>query len=124
VRREAAHVHLLRNLPSVAFNYLDAGALRLVLAGVVESRAERARYQEAVGVDLVVCRLEVDLSAVQQRLVRRHEGDDPGLRWHLDRSDELDSILREAQVEDLVIDAADGSATEIAGNMLSAIGWR
>lgn len=37
----------LRNLRAVARNYREAGALRLVLAGVVESRAERAAYAAA-----------------------------------------------------------------------------
>ena len=39
----------LRNLAAVARTYLDAGAVRLVLAGVLEDPADRAGYEEAVG---------------------------------------------------------------------------
>jgi adenylylsulfate kinase len=115
---------VLRNLRSVARNYLDAGAVRLVLAGVVESREERRRYRDAVGVELVVCRLRVDLPMLRQRLVRRHEGDAARLRWHLDRSGELDGILDGARVEDVEVDATGGSVSEVAGAVLSAVGWR
>jgi adenylylsulfate kinase len=65
----------LRNLRAVARNYLDTGGVRLVLAGVVESRSERGAYQAALGVPLAVCRLRVDLPVVRERLARRHEGD-------------------------------------------------
>ncbi len=46
---------LLRNLQSIAGNYLEAGATRLVLAGVVEHRNERKWLADAVGVGLTVC---------------------------------------------------------------------
>ena len=46
----------LRNLRAVARNFLDDGARLLVLAGVVESRAERESYQDAIGVPMAVCR--------------------------------------------------------------------
>jgi adenylylsulfate kinase-like enzyme len=114
---------ILRNLRPVARNYLDAGAVRLVLAGVVESLEERQLYHDAVGVDLVVCRLRVDLPTVRQRLAERHDVDAARLRWHLDRSGELDSILDRAGVQDLTVDAASGSVTEIAAAVVSAVGW-
>jgi adenylylsulfate kinase len=47
----------LRNLRPVARNYLDAGVVRIVLAGVVETRVDRDRYQDALGDPLSVCRL-------------------------------------------------------------------
>ncbi|MEV5967314.1 AAA family ATPase [Kribbella sp. NPDC051952] len=62
----------LRNLRSMARNYLDAGAERLVLAGVVESREDRERYAGAIGVDVAVCRLSADLEVIRQRLIQRH----------------------------------------------------
>jgi adenylylsulfate kinase len=114
---------VLRNLRPVARNYLDAGAVRLVLAGVVESTEERQLYHDAVGVDLVVCRLRVDLPTVRRRLAKRHEGEAAGLRWYLDRSGELDSILTKAGVEDIAVDAGRGSVTEVAAAVVSAAGW-
>lgn len=114
----------LRNLRDVARNHLEAGAARLVLAGVVESRAERRRYEETVAAELTVCRIRVPLSTVHRRLARRHEGDDAGLRWHVERSGELDRILDAAEVEDVVVEAANRPATAVAAAVLDAVGWR
>jgi adenylylsulfate kinase len=113
----------LRNLRSVARNYLDAGADRLVLAGVVESRADRARYAEAIGVDLAVCRLTADLAVIRQRLIQRHgSGDDDGLRWHLQRSQELEQILDLAGVEDFTV-TTDRPVADVAKAVATATSW-
>ncbi|MET8677084.1 hypothetical protein ABZW18_05655 [Streptomyces sp. NPDC004647] len=69
----------LRNLRCLSHNFLDAGAVRLVMAGVVEDRGGLDRYRQAIGVDLTVCRLRVELPVVHQRLARRHEGEDAAL---------------------------------------------
>jgi adenylylsulfate kinase-like enzyme len=113
----------LRNLRRVAENYLQAGAARLVLAGVIESRTEQMAYQAAVQVPLTVCRLRVDLPTIHRRLIRRHENDDIGLRWHLHRSGELDQILEQAQVEDVVVDATRTSIQQTAEAVVAAVGW-
>ncbi|MFD1367336.1 AAA family ATPase [Actinoplanes sichuanensis] len=113
----------LRNLRAVARNHVEAGALRLVLAGVIESHAERDAYQIALGVPLAVCRLTVGLATVRRRLVRRHEEDPDGLRWHLDRSGELDEILQRARVEDVTVDATTKSVREVAAAVRDAVGW-
>lgn len=113
----------LRNLRDVARNYLHAGADRLVLAGIVESRASRERYADALGVDLAVCRLAADLEVIRQRLIRRHDGgDDDGLRWHVRRSRELERILSLARVEDFTV-AADGPVADVAKAVATAAGW-
>ncbi|KOV83724.1 AAA family ATPase [Nocardia sp. NRRL S-836] len=114
----------LRNLAAVARNYLDAGAHRLVLAGVVESRADRQRYADVLGVDLAVCRLRADLAVVERRLVGRHR-DDGELRWHVERSRELERIFDAAGVADFVV-AADGEVAQVAQvaeSVAGAAGW-
>ncbi|AQZ60741.1 hypothetical protein BKM31_03760 [[Actinomadura] parvosata subsp. kistnae] len=108
----------LRNLRPVAANYLEAGAERLVLAGVVESRAERDAYEEALGVPLKVCRLHVELPEVRRRLEARHAFDPEGLDWHLKRSGELAPILEAARVEDFVVDGSDGLPPQVATRVL------
>jgi adenylylsulfate kinase len=113
----------LRNLRPVADNYLDAGAERIVLAGVVETLADRDRYQPALGVPLSVCRLRVDLPVVRARLARRHEGEGAELQWHLDRSGELDAILEAAGIEDFAIDASELSISLTAATVIRAAGW-
>ncbi|MFD9889438.1 AAA family ATPase [Amycolatopsis sp. NPDC059027] len=113
----------LRNLRSVARNYRDAGAHRLVLAGVVESREDRRRYAEALGVEPAVCRLTAAEAVIDRRLARRHgPEDEAGLRWHLERARELDGIFRRAGVEDFVV-TADGSVADVAKAVAEAAGW-
>lgn len=112
----------LRNLAGVAANMREAGAERLVLAGVLEQEAVRARYAAAVGVPLVVCRLRVDLDRVRRRLVARHE---PGRErdWHLARSVELDGILSAGRIGDAVVDVAEEPPAAVAARVLAAVGW-
>ena len=113
----------LRNLRPLARNYLDAGAVRIVLAGVIETQIERERHLDALGIPLTVCRLLVDLPVVRERLARRHEGEGAALQWHLDRSGELDSILEAAGIEDFTVDASDLSIALAAAQVIRAAGW-
>ena len=110
----------LRNLTAVTHNYLDAGVRRLVLAGVLENSAERAAYQAAVGVDLTVCRLQANLNTVRDRLLHREQFNPDRF---LTRAGELDRILREAGIDDAVVDASTGSPRTVAEAVLSAVGW-
>lgn len=113
----------LQNLESVAANYLSAGARRLLVAGVVETKAERERFREAIGIDLQVCRLRADLTELHRRLRTRHASAPAELRWHLDRAGQLDQILDRARVADFEI-ASDGQTTaELAIAALSRAGW-
>ncbi|MFG2594854.1 AAA family ATPase [Streptomyces sp. NPDC048462] len=114
---------LLRNVRSIAANYLDAGAARLVLAGVIEQPDERRRLADAVGVELTVCRLRAGPGVLRERLTRRHEGETEALRWHLDRSGELDAILDRSTVDDFVVDTTTGPVTGIAASVVERAGW-
>jgi adenylylsulfate kinase len=113
----------LRNLRPVARNYLDAGAVRIVLAGVIETHVDRDRYQDALGVPLSVCRLRVDLPVVRARLACRHEGEGAALQWHLDRSEELDTVLEAAGIEDFTVRASDLSISLAAAAVIRGVGW-
>jgi adenylylsulfate kinase-like enzyme len=110
----------LRNLTAVVRNYRDDGIRRLILAGVLESRAERRAYEAAVGGGLTVCRLQVDLDVVRDRLRRRepHNSD-----WFLARAEELDRIQRAADIDDVVVEASAGSLRAVAALVLTAVGW-
>ncbi|MFC9536198.1 MULTISPECIES: DEAD/DEAH box helicase family protein [unclassified Streptomyces] len=114
---------MLRNLRSVADNYLAAGAARLVLAGVIEDVEQRQLCAEAVGIELSVCRLTVDLPVNHQRLVRRHENEPELLRWHLDRAGELAEILGRAAVDDFTVDATTSSVGDVAAGVIDKAGW-
>ncbi|MFF1595761.1 hypothetical protein ACFVY0_48380, partial [Streptomyces sp. NPDC058286] len=60
---------------------------------------------------------------VHQRLAHRHGDDHDGLRWHLDRSGELDRILDQAEVEDFTIDANNKSITATGTAVLQTANW-
>ena len=113
---------LLANLRAVSANVRAAGARSLVLAGVVETAADRAALTRAVGVPLTVVRLTADLGLVRARLRARHHADPDGLRWHLDRSGELADLLAAAGVEDHVVDTTGASVPAVAARVLTLAG--
>lgn len=113
----------LANLRAVASVYRRRGTHRLVLAGVLEHREDRARYEDAVGVALTVCRLRLALPTVHERLERRHQDRDAARRWHLDRAGELDAVLDAAGVEDHLVDVDGLDPPAVARSVLRAIGW-
>lgn len=114
---------MLRNLRSIAGNYVAAGAVRLVLAGVIEDLEGRKLCGDAIGVKLSVCRLKVDLPVNHQRLMRRHENEPEALRWHLARAAELGKILERASVDDFTVDATTRSVGEVAADVIGKAGW-
>jgi len=113
----------LRNLESLARNYLSVGACRLVVSGVVETTAARARYRVALGVELSVCRLRADLAELHRRLRIRHAGADSEMRWHLDRAGQLDQILDQSAVDDFEVISDGRPLTDIAADVLTRAGW-
>ncbi|MDB1087723.1 hypothetical protein PJ985_09110 [Streptomyces sp. ACA25] len=113
---------MLRNLSAVAGNCLAAGAVRLLLAGVVETREQRQRCADAVGVELSVCRLRAGLPVIRERLTRRHAQEPEALRWHLERAGELAGILDRAGVDDFTVDAGTDPVTDVAAAVLQAAG--
>lgn len=114
----------LRNLRSLAANYREAGARRLILAGVIEAPAEVGRYAEAAGATaLLVCRLVAAPDVVERRLRSRHHDDPAGLAWHLRRAGELAAILEGAALDDVVVDATDATPSQLARAVRAAAGW-
>lgn len=112
----------LRNLAAVWSNYCAAGAERLVLADVVESRAAVAEYQAAVpGAVVQVVRLAAALPAILERLAGRESGD--SLLWHQRRAAELLGIMEQNQVEDLLVHTDGKAPAEIAEEALARAGW-
>ena len=113
----------LANLAAVTRNFVRAGAERLILAGVIESAADRRRYEEALAMPLTVCRLILPLSTLRSRIIARHP---PGAErdWHLARTGELHAILDAAQVDDVTVTIDDEPPEAVAALVLSASGWR
>ncbi len=116
---------------AVALDHLEAmaGVLRrrgyrhVVLAEVIERRADRELYERAFdGAELTVVRLAASERTRLDRLDRRER--DPWRDWHLARTVELAAILEAAGVDDAVVDN-DGERPlrEVAAEVLTAAGW-
>jgi hypothetical protein len=114
---------MFANLAAVWPNYATAGAERLLIARVVENRAELQRYREAVpGAEPVVCRLTASIDTMKKRLRVR----EPGMfqAQAIARSATLDDILERAGAEDFTVDNGEGrSVTDVARDVLSLAGW-
>ena len=111
-----------RNLACVVSTFLEAGATRLLIAGVIEGPADLAVYSRCIpNAEIQVCRLTADLDLRRQRLRVRERG--AGLDWHIDRTLELDSILDGAKIEDFSVDNGDRALREVALEVLTRAGW-
>lgn len=111
-----------RNLAAAWRNFRAAGAERLILARVLESRAELARYHRAVpGAEIVVVRLRASAPTLQRRIRRREIG--LGHAWHSRRAKELAQIMDRAQVEDILVETDGRTVNAIAREILDRTAW-
>jgi hypothetical protein len=112
----------LRNLAAVWANYKEAGAERLIIVDIVETRLSIAGYRSAVpGADILVVRLNASLPAIHRRLEGRDTGE--SLRWHLHRAGELLRHWQEQPVEDLLIETEGKEVGDVAREVLARTGW-
>ena len=111
------------NLAAVWPNYAAAGVARLLIARVVEDRADLDRYRAAVpGAQPVVCRVTAPLAVMRERLRIREPG--MFLPVALARAEDLDAILDRARIEDFVVDNGPGRAIgDVAREVLERAGW-
>ena len=118
------HVALaMRNLAAVWANFRAAGAERLILADVLESREQLAQYREAVpGAAIQVVRLRATLGTLHGRVRQRETG--TTLDWYLRRTAELATQMDRDRLEDLLVETDGRPATEIAREVLTRCGWR
>jgi hypothetical protein len=112
----------LRNLAAVWATYRDVGIGRLILADVLEDRADLAGYERAVpGTVITVVRLRTPGATLAAQVARRETGG--GLDWHLARAAELSAQMDRDRVEDLLVETAGRSAVAIAREVLARAGW-
>ncbi len=114
---------VLRNLESVTANYRAAGALRLILAGVIEQRSHLQDYERTLDCPISIVRLRADPYVLADRLRDRHRNDADGLAWHLARAPELTAILDLAGVADAEVDTTGRPIHEVAADVPAAVGW-
>jgi hypothetical protein len=112
----------LRNLQCVWENYAALGLRRLLLARAIETRTDLAACRQAVGTKrTVICRLRVSLETMQRRVRLREPG--PFQQNFVARVAVLEDMLDRAQLEDFSIANEDGSASDVAREMLVRAGW-
>lgn len=115
-------VMVKRNLSCVVANFLEAGATRILIAGVIETPEDLAVYRRCIpNAEIQVCRLTADLDLRRQRLRVREKG--AGLQWHLERTVELDRILDQAEIENFRVNNGDRALREVALEVLTRAQW-
>jgi hypothetical protein len=111
-----------RNLACMWANFRQAGAGRLLLCRVLETRSLLTRVEEAVpGAEITVVRLRVPLETVRARITARESGRDP--QWYLGAAEYLTTRLEEARVEDHVVANHGRPAADVAAEVLRVSGW-
>jgi hypothetical protein len=111
----------LANLAALWKNYQAAGARRLLMASVIETRAQLDGIRQAVpGADILVVRLRASPASLLARVRQRPA---LGIEWDLDRALELASLMDAARVEDLLVDTEGRDPTGIARDILVQVGW-
>ena len=114
---------LFENLASLWPNYQAHGATHLILARVLEDRAELDCYRAAVpGAEITVCRLTTPEPLRLQRL-RERMPPGPSRDWHLARTVELEGILANLVCEDFEVENGDRPVRDVALEVLVRAGW-
>jgi predicted kinase len=113
---------LHQNLACMWNHFVEAGAGRLLLCRVLESRSLLDRIRTAVpGADITVVGLRAPLKVLQARIRSREAGRDP--QWYLDTTAHLINKLEQACVEDHVVDNHGRPAADVATEVLRVTGW-
>jgi hypothetical protein len=110
------------NLSCVATTFLGAGAECLVIAGVIERPHDLSVYRRCIpNAEIQVCRLTAELELRCERLRSREKG--AGLKWHLERTAELDRILDKARIDHFSVENGDRPLRDVASEVLTRAGW-
>ena len=112
----------LANLAAMWMNYQRSGARRLIIARVVESRADLDGYRDVIpGADILLVRLRAAPKTLVARV--RQRGPWRDLEWHLNRAVELAAQMDAQRVEDMLVETEDRDPTTIARDILHRAGW-
>jgi len=113
---EVAH----RNLACVWSNFRDAGAGRLILCRVLETRSQLSRIADAVpGAEIVVVALRAPLAVVHARIRSREAHP----QWFLDAATRLVPRMDQSLVADYTIETEHQPVADTAAEVLRVIGW-
>ena len=117
------HRLMLDNLFAIWPNFVARGVTHLVLARVLEDRAELDDYRQVIpDAEVTVCRLVADEELRVSRLLGRMPPG-PSRDWHVARTVELEKLLENRSVEDLTVGNGTRPVREVAIEVLTRIGW-
>jgi GTPase SAR1 family protein len=112
----------MANLAAVWQNYCAAGAARLVIARVVETRGELVDYRRAVpGAAIQVCLLAATKQTLRARVASRETGSSFESLAH--RADELADVMANSDVADFTVETEDRALVDIALEVLRRAHW-
>lgn len=113
---------MFANLAAVWENFRRRAPRYLVLARVLESRAELRRYQEAIPeAAITVVRVVASEATIQQRLRQREVGSFFDPLWK--RSRELEKILDSAGADDFRVSNDGRPLRQVAKEVLERVDW-
>lgn len=110
-----------KNVRTVWANFREAGAERLIVAGVIENASDFEWYRAALDPGMVLVRIKASPEARASRLRSRNTG--ASLEWHLYRTEELDAILDEASLEAFATENEERAVSEVAQKILERVNW-
>jgi adenylylsulfate kinase len=106
-----------RNLAALVRNYEDTGAQIVVVAGVLETRAQMGELRSLLDAELWSCLLTVSAEENDRRLRARHASRDDELAWYRRRAPELAGILAASRLDDATVDTT-GATVEQVGTTI------
>jgi hypothetical protein len=110
-----------RNLAAVWKHYAAAGAGRLIIARVIETRDDLEAYRQAVsGADITVIRLRASDETLQGRVLGRLVVTGPR---YVRRSLELARLMDGRKVEDHLVETSGRTVTDVAQEVLRRVRW-
>ena len=113
-----------RNMASVWANYRSVGPRRLVISGVISSREDLERYNDALELTVRPVRLVASPAITEARLAGRYtETQAAKYDWHAQRHLELTDRLAAADLDESIIDTDDLRPSEVAAAVLTHFGY-
>ena len=110
-----------KNVETVWANFREAGADRLVVAGVIENATDLEWYRAALDLRMVLVRIKASPETRASRIRLRDTG--ASQEWHLNRTLELDTILDEAGLENFTAENEGGAVSDVAHEILERVNW-
>lgn len=112
-----------QNMAAVWANYQTAGPRRLVISGVIASREDLDRYNDALQLTVRPVRLVASNSVTEARLKSRYtESQSATYEWHAQRHQELSDRLAATDLDETIIRTDALRPVEVAAAVLTHFG--